>query len=82
MQLSEADARPGRRTWRWLAAATAMVVVGAVATRIVGPASLTPRMNAVIALGVFGGLLGLVSLVQWWMSRRDGQLPSDKSADS
>jgi hypothetical protein len=58
-----------------------MVVAGAVATRIVGPASLTPRVNAVIALGVFGGLLGLVSVLQWRMSRRGGQAPSDKSAD-
>ena len=71
MQLSEVDPRPGRWTWRWLAGATAMVVVGAVATRIVVGDSLTPRTNAVIALCVFGGFLGLI-LLQRRVTRGDG----------
>jgi hypothetical protein len=68
VQLSEVDASPGRRPGRWLAAALATIVAGAVATRIVG-VSLTPRTNAVIALCVFGGLLGLVLILQRRMPR-------------
>ena len=71
MHLSEADASPRRRPWRWVAAGTAILVAGAVAARIVVGDSLTPRTNAVIALCVFGGFLGLV-LLQRRVPRGDG----------
>jgi hypothetical protein len=76
VQLSEVDASPGRRPGRWLAAALAMIVAGAVVMRIVGMSPYPPT-NAVIALCVFGGLLGLVLIRQ----RRTARGGSDSSGD-
>jgi hydrogenase/urease accessory protein HupE len=60
VRLSEADTGGGRRQWRWAVAVMAIAVFGL----IVGGESVTPRTNAVIALCVFGGLLGLVLVLQ------------------
>jgi hypothetical protein len=56
-------------------------VAGAVAARIVVGDSLTPRTNAVIALCVFGGFLGLV-LLQRRTPRHDGTRRADEPTRS
>jgi len=62
--MAEGTGRTRRRlSSRWIIT-TALVVIAVVVVLIVVGMTLTPRANAMIALVVFGGMLGAFLLVQ------------------
>ena len=60
-----------RRSGRWIIT-TALVLIGVAVALILAGMSLTPRANAMIALVVFGGMLGAFLLAQRLVGPRDG----------
>jgi len=77
--MAEETGRAKRRRSSRLIITTALVVVGVVAVLIVVGMTLTPRANAMIALVVFGGMLGAFILWQRLVGR-DGAIVEDAIA--
>jgi hypothetical protein len=62
--MAEGTGRAQRRPTSRLIITTALVVIGVVVSLLVVGVTLTPSANAVIALIVFGGMLGAFVVVQ------------------
>ena len=62
--MAEGTGREQRRPTSRLIITTALVVIGVVVSLLVVGVTLTPSANAVIALIVFGGMLGAFLVVQ------------------
>jgi hypothetical protein len=72
VNMAEEIGRAHRRLSSRLIITTAIVVISVVVTLLVLGTSLTPSANAMIALVLFGGLLGAFFLWQRLVSPRDG----------
>jgi lipopolysaccharide export LptBFGC system permease protein LptF len=72
VNMAEGTGRAQRRLSSRLIITTALVVICVAATLLVVGTSLTPSANAMIALVLFGGLLGAFFLWQRLMAPRDG----------
>jgi hypothetical protein len=69
--MAEVTQRAQRRPSGRLIITTMLVVIGVVVTLIVVGVNLTPSANAVVALIVFGGMLGAFLLVQRRVGTRE-----------
>lgn len=69
--MAEGTGRAQRRPSGRLIITTALVVIGVVVVLLVVGVTLTPSANAVIALIVFGGMLGAVLLMQRRVGTRE-----------
>ena len=71
VNMAERTGRAPRRLSARLIITTALVVIGVMVALIVVGLSLTPSANAMIALVVFGGMLGAFLLWQRLVAPRD-----------
>ena len=75
--MAEETGRARRRRSGRLVITTALLVIAALVVMILAGMSLTPRANAMIALVVFGGMLGAMLVFQRLVGPRDGSVIED-----
>ncbi len=75
--MAEETGRARRRRNGRLIITTALLVIGALVVMILAGMSLTPRANAMIALVVFGGMLGALLVFQRLVGPRNGAAVDD-----